>query len=144
MMLQAGREAPQASTQALKLVMHKLDSFLHSWVFSGTLKTSLSNNRECPPLLHSLPPNTGPCREMHCVQLVFPPSRLASMAVWKINKGLWSALTNADIFPTVNWHPPLYLKFKSLPSMQNLHLVAKEMSHTAHQVMSLYQWYCIP
>lgn len=48
-MLQAGREAPQATTQALKLIMHKLHRFIRSCVYSGILKTLLSNNREPPP-----------------------------------------------------------------------------------------------
>lgn len=61
-MLQARRDAPQARTWALKLVMHKFRNFIHSSAYSGTQ----SSNREPPALLHPLPPNTGPCREMHC------------------------------------------------------------------------------
>lgn len=72
MMLQAGREAPQASTQALKLIMHKLHSFIHPWVYTGTLKVLLSNNREPPPLLHSLLPTQDPAGKCTVYDWYFP------------------------------------------------------------------------
>lgn len=36
---------------------------------------SLSNNTEPPPLLHPLPPNIGPCREMCCATVDVSPEQ---------------------------------------------------------------------